>query len=181
MRRVLRQRVALAGAVGAVVVIVILLSPLISPVGPAPSTCLAHQVCGSSPMHIHSRLYFFADSNPVAVPANIGVGGAAAGAYVDHSLDDFLDLREGQKGQLAPVHTHDGSGYIHVEASVTRAFTLGEFFDVWGQPLGPTNTWNFVADPSHHITLKVNDVANTDWRELVLVDNQKVEIRYTTV
>jgi hypothetical protein len=33
------------------------------------------------------------------------------------------------------LHTHDESGVIHAEAPEAHAFTLGEFFDIWGQPL----------------------------------------------
>jgi hypothetical protein len=35
------------------------------------------------------------------------------------------------------VHTHDASGVVHIESPVQRRFTLGELFDLWGQPLGP--------------------------------------------
>ena len=33
------------------------------------------------------------------------------------------------------LHTHAADGLIHIESPVQRAFTLGNFFDVWGQPL----------------------------------------------
>ncbi len=33
------------------------------------------------------------------------------------------------------LHTHSEDGIIHVEAPVIKSFTLGQFFDVWGQPL----------------------------------------------
>jgi hypothetical protein len=36
---------------------------------------------------------------------------------------------------FAWLHTHSADGIIHTESPVTRTFTLGEFFDVWGQPL----------------------------------------------
>jgi len=34
------------------------------------------------------------------------------------------------------LHTHAADGIIHVESPVQRTYTLGEFFDVWKQPLG---------------------------------------------
>jgi hypothetical protein len=34
------------------------------------------------------------------------------------------------------LHTHAADGIVHIESPVNRTFTLGEFFDVWGQPLG---------------------------------------------
>jgi hypothetical protein len=33
------------------------------------------------------------------------------------------------------IHTHDSTGWIHVEAPRKIRATLGQFFDVWGQPL----------------------------------------------
>jgi hypothetical protein len=35
------------------------------------------------------------------------------------------------------LHTHDTSRVIHIESPAVRRYTLGEFFDLWGQPLGP--------------------------------------------
>lgn len=41
------------------------------------------------------------------------------------------------------LHTHDGSGIIHVELPqlVSTAPTLGDFFTIWGEPVGPTGIW----------------------------------------
>jgi len=36
------------------------------------------------------------------------------------------------------MHTHTSDGIIHIESPVFRSFTLGNFFDVWGQPLSLT-------------------------------------------
>ena len=33
------------------------------------------------------------------------------------------------------LHTHAADGIIHTESPVERTYTLGEFFDIWGQPL----------------------------------------------
>jgi hypothetical protein len=33
------------------------------------------------------------------------------------------------------VHTHGSDGTIHVESPKFRTFTLGNFFDIWGEPL----------------------------------------------
>ena len=33
------------------------------------------------------------------------------------------------------LHTHAADGIIHIESPVKRIFTLGDFFDVWGQRL----------------------------------------------
>jgi hypothetical protein len=36
----------------------------------------------------------------------------------------------------SPTHANDG--IIHIESPVQRTYTLGQFFDVWQQPLSPT-------------------------------------------
>ena len=33
---------------------------------------------------------------------------------------------------MAPLHTHDDSGTIHVESNTIRNYTLGQFLDNWG-------------------------------------------------
>ena len=40
-------------------------------------------------------------------------------------------MSDGMSG-MAPLHTHDTSGIIHVESSVKRNYTLGEFLNTWG-------------------------------------------------
>jgi hypothetical protein len=68
---------------------------------------------GNGPGHHHARLWIYVSGDPFPVPANVGINAAAA--------------------FLAPLHTHDDTGLIHVE-STDASFegTLGEFFDVWG-------------------------------------------------
>lgn len=63
-------------------------------------------------LHTHQHLDLFVDGQPVPVPADIGINAAA--------------------GFLAPTHTHDATGIIHIESPVVRDFTLGDFFDIWG-------------------------------------------------
>ena len=36
------------------------------------------------------------------------------------------------QGGVSPLHTHDATGTIHMEAGAPYPFTLGQFFDVWG-------------------------------------------------
>jgi hypothetical protein len=35
------------------------------------------------------------------------------------------------------LHTHAADGIIHIESPIRRIYTLGDFFDVWGEQLGP--------------------------------------------
>lgn len=65
--------------------------------------------------HYHAHLTVIHNGQKVAVPANIGIKQNA--------------------GCLYWVHTHDATGEIHIESPVNRTYTLGDFFDIWGQPL----------------------------------------------
>jgi hypothetical protein len=76
-------------------------------------------------MHIHPVLAITLNGSPYTVPANIGIDPSL---WIDHSLDKY-----GLEG-LAPLHTHDASGTIHVESNTVRDFTLHEFLAIWGQP-----------------------------------------------
>ena len=66
--------------------------------------------------HIHAHLAIFADGQPRTVPAGIGIPGQC----------------------IYWLHTHDTDGIIHIESPDQRTYTLGNFFDVWGQTLSPT-------------------------------------------
>jgi hypothetical protein len=33
------------------------------------------------------------------------------------------------------LHTHSADGIMHTESPIKRTYTLGDFFDIWGQPL----------------------------------------------
>ena len=124
-----------------------------APVLAAPSTATAGQTidgigCSSSEQtlfHIHTHLTIFVDGKQQQVPAGIGIPGAVAaptqaGPFVDSGACFYW------------LHTHAADGIIHIESPVKRAYTLGDFFDEWRQPLGPDQ-----AGPDHgKVTVIVN-------------------------
>jgi hypothetical protein len=80
--------------------------------------------------HIHTHLTIFVNGQQRAVPAAIGIPGAVAqqtnaGPFIDSGTCFYF------------LHTHAADGIIHIESPVQRTYTLGEFFDEWGQTLGP--------------------------------------------
>jgi hypothetical protein len=68
-----------------------------------------------SVLHIHQHLAILDHGHPVGVPDDVGRPLVAQCFYW--------------------LHTHTPDGIIHVESPNYRTFTLGNFFDVWGQPL----------------------------------------------
>jgi hypothetical protein len=79
--------------------------------------------------HIHAHLTIFVRGTARRVPAGIGIAppyelaATRQGAFVA-GASCFMWL-----------HTHSADGIIHTESPVKRTYTLGEFFDIWGQPL----------------------------------------------
>ena len=79
--------------------------------------------------HIHAHLTIFVDGTPRQVPAGIGIAPP-------------LEVQETPLGAFVArascfmwLHTHSADGIIHTESPVTRIYTLGNFYDIWGQPL----------------------------------------------
>ncbi len=66
-------------------------------------------------VHYHAHLDVRIAGRPVAVPAGLGI-----------------DIR---RQRISPLHTHDGSGVIHIESQADIPYTLGQLFTEWGQPL----------------------------------------------
>jgi hypothetical protein len=81
--------------------------------------------------HIHAHLTIFINGVQRAVPAGIGIPGAT---FQNTPQGQFV----GSGSCFYWLHTHAASGVIHIESPVHRTYTLGNFFDEWGQPLGPS-------------------------------------------
>lgn len=76
------------------------------------------------------------------------------------------------------VHTHAQDGVIHVEAPAPQTFTLGDFFGVWGQPLGPGRVGPAVGP----LTVYVDGRAVTgDPNALVLHSREEIQLDVGTV
>jgi hypothetical protein len=80
--------------------------------------------------HIHTHLTVFVNGQQRQVPAAIGIPGgvaqqSATGPFIASGTCFYF------------LHTHAADGIIHIESPAQRTYTLGEFFDEWGQPLGP--------------------------------------------
>ena len=91
-------------------------------------------------MHTHSQLSIIVDERGIVIPANIGIDPTL---YRNHTLDIY-GVQQPQ--QISPLHTHDSDGLIHIESTEIRAFTLGEFLDVWGLNFGDRQAILIVND-----------------------------------
>lgn len=114
-----------------------------------------------SALHIHQHLDLFIDGKQVPIPENIGVNEAG--------------------GFISDIHTHDGTGVIHVESPTIQTFTLGQFFDIWGVQFTNQSIGGYIAKEDKILKVFVNGVQYTgDLRQLALDAHQEIFVAYGT-
>lgn len=112
-------------------------------------------------MHEHADVQVFVSGEPVTVPVNIGI--------------DEAD------GIVQALHSHSGDGVVHMESSVVREFTLGEFFDVWGVRLSGTCLGAYCEDADNTLRVFKDGVEVTGpIRDVVLDDLSVIVVTYGT-
>jgi hypothetical protein len=86
--------------------------------------------------HVHTVLRIYIDGKQIPVPEKIGID----------TPEEFL----------APLHTHDTSGIIHIESSEHYPFKLAQFFTIWGVKFTNTQLGGYVAGNGNVLTVYVN-------------------------
>jgi hypothetical protein len=100
--------------------------------------------------HIHAWVHIYINGKKVTVPPNIGLDQAT--------------------GTFSPLHTHDATGIVHMEATKPFPFTLGQFFAVWGvrftdTQIGPYKAGNGNVLQAYFDGKRVNDPVNAVMHE----------------
>jgi hypothetical protein len=116
--------------------------------------------------HIHAHLVVFDAGRIYALPAGVGIPGSQA--------------EESQYGPVAVgghcyywLHTHTTDGVIHIESPTKTIYTLGNFFDIWHQPL----TGSRVASLHGTITAFVNGKAwHKSPRDIPLLPHEDIQL-----
>jgi len=80
-------------------------------------------------VHVHAHLSLFYKGQQIAIPYGIGI------VRPFRVNNGFVGMASG----IYWLHTHDATGIVHVESPDNRTYTLGQFFDIWGQPLDAKN------------------------------------------
>lgn len=118
--------------------------------------------------HIHAHLAIFANGAQQTVPRGIGIPGP------DQVQDGFV---AGGKC-FYWMHTHDASGIIHIESPTQHVYTLGQFFDLWGQPLSRGQ----VGQTHGHVTVFVDGVRfSGDPRSITLSPQKVIQLDVGTI
>lgn len=113
--------------------------------------------------HIHAHLAIFDNGSQRVVPRGIGIPGP----------------QQGQQGFVTSgkcfywLHTHDTSGVIHIESPTHTVYTLGQFFDIWGQPLSTSH----VGKATGKVTVYVNGKQFTgNPRSITLAPHEVIQL-----
>ncbi len=78
--------------------------------------------------HIHAHLQVYVNGQPRQLPGGIGLVGPVA---QQTPAGPFY----GAQKCYYWMHTHTADGVIHIESPSARIYTLGNFFNIWRQPL----------------------------------------------
>jgi len=100
-------------------------------------------------LHFHPQLKIELDGQSQTIPPNIGI----------------------VTGCMAEIHTHDSSGTIHVETTLTqKKMHLKHFFAVWDKPFSKSG---------YNLEMLVDNAASTAGGDLILKDGQQIILRYS--
>jgi hypothetical protein len=113
---------------------------------------------GNEKFHIHAILHIYRDGLLQPVPAGIGIDAAK---HVETSL-----------------HTHDGTGIIHMETTHPYEFTLGDFFKVWGVKLGPAQVGGLTGAGGNGLHFYVDGKPLSNPAAHVLHNGESIVIGY---
>ena len=115
-------------------------------------------------VHYHAHLDVIVDGKPITVPPYLGF--VASGSKVDG---------------LAPLHTHNDSGVIHIENDVPATFVLGQVFTEWGVRFTASCLGGYCAGGGKELAVFVNGKRQTgDPTRIVLTKHEEIAVVYGT-
>jgi hypothetical protein len=135
-----------------------------------PTDGISCQTSEQTLFHIHAHLTVVVNGSARQVPAAIGIPGAVAQSTPAGPLI-------GSGTCFYWLHTHAADGIIHIESPVHRTYTLGNFFDEWGQPLSTSR----VGPASGHVVAIYNGQLFTgNPRDIPLTAHAQIQLEVGT-
>ena len=113
---------------------------------------------GDESYHIHALLHVYVDGAPVIVPADIGISAA-----------DRIE---------SPLHTHDITGIIHIEAGQRHDFKLADFFAVWGVTFSDPQLGGYHNAGDRTVQVFANGQAVSDPASYVVHAHDNIVVAY---
>lgn len=110
--------------------------------------------------HVHAVVHVYANGRQTPVASEIGV-------------------ESGIRGQiLEPLHTHDTTGLIHIEANEKYPFTLGQFFTIWGVKFTNSQLGSYVTGKGNVLAAYVNGKQISNPVGYVMNPHDKIVLGY---
>ncbi len=107
-------------------------------------------------LHVHQHLTIFDHGKPVPIPGDVGRPFFAPCLYW--------------------LHTHAADGIVHIESPVAMTFTLGNFFDVWGEPLSATRVGSVRVQPGRLVVYVNSRPVTGNPRKIELTDHADITL-----
>jgi hypothetical protein len=108
--------------------------------------------------HIHAVLRIYVDGKQIPVPEKVGI--------------------DTQEEYLAPMHTHDTSGIIHMESSQPYPFKLGQFFTIWGVKFTNTQLGGYATGNRNVLSVYANGKLVSNPVEYVMNAHDHIVVGY---
>ncbi|HET7811789.1 MAG TPA: hypothetical protein VFL16_14560 [Steroidobacteraceae bacterium] len=131
-------------------------------------SAIGNFTCGLNPpqtFELYAHLSILVNNEPQAIPNRLGAS------------------PQGMTHCFYTIHTHDESGKIHVTPTAAGTFTLGDLFQIWGQPLTSSNVAGISGLPVEvYVTDNgtVTPVAEADWSSIELKSHREITISLGT-
>ena len=128
--------------------------------------------CENTPIvfHIHAHVTLFQNGTQVAVPIAIGL---MHPVYSSGGNIAQMPSSPPPGTCFYHIHTHDRSGIIHLENPTTTTFTLGELFDIWGEPLTSSNIAGVSGPTLFYVG---NSLFSGDPKTIVLTSHEQITL-----
>lgn len=125
-------------------------------------------------VHYHPHLDVVVDGHSVPVPAGLGISVADAEGHIPGTHDPA------QPG-IAPLHTHDTSGILHVESPTDPQFTLRQLFTEWDVALATSQGGSYRDGSGTSVRVFVDgQQLTTDPAGVVLPPHEEIAVVVTT-
>jgi hypothetical protein len=127
--------------------------------------------------HVHAHLDVFVNGRRVMTPGGIGID------ISDPATERFVvDGAPAYRAKgcpqpcISPLHTHDVTGVIHIEAPTRTQFTLGQLFEEWGVRLDGSCVGGYCEPNASDVVFIDGKRQTENPADILLSDHEEIAI-----